>query len=82
MPHARDPGRSLASTRTHVAGAGFCVKKRINFMIDSDLLQRLRLMKSRTRLTESEQIRQAIRMWLDSKEWPLRRPMKNPAGEH
>ena len=48
------------------------VKKRLSFLIDHDLLERLRTLKLRTGLSDSEQIRQAIRMWLDSHEWPTR----------
>jgi hypothetical protein len=47
-------------------------------MIEPDLLDRLRSMKLRTGLSESEQIREAIRMWLDSREWPLRRKAREP----
>jgi len=48
-------------------------KKRCTFMIEPDLLDRLRAIKARTGLSESEQIRQGIRWWLDSREWPPRR---------
>jgi len=51
-------------------------KQRHTFMIDPDLLDRLRRMKLRTGLSESEQIRQAIRWWLESREWPVRRATK------
>ena len=44
-------------------------------MIEPDVLDRLRSIKVRTGLSESEQIRQGIRWWLESREWPLR-------GEH
>jgi metal-responsive CopG/Arc/MetJ family transcriptional regulator len=47
--------------------------KRCTFTIELDLLERLRSMKARTGLSESEQIRQAIRSWLDSREWPVKR---------
>jgi metal-responsive CopG/Arc/MetJ family transcriptional regulator len=46
-------------------------KKRCTFTIEPDLLARLRSMKARTGMSESEQIRQAIRAWLDSREWPV-----------
>jgi metal-responsive CopG/Arc/MetJ family transcriptional regulator len=49
------------------------VKKRVSFLIDPDLFDRLRAMRARTGLSDSEQIREAIRMWLDSREWPPRR---------
>ena len=41
-------------------------------MIDPELLDRLRAMKARTGVSDSEQIREAIRMWLESREWPVR----------
>jgi len=46
-------------------------KKRCTFTIEPDLLERLRSIKARTGMSESEQIRQAIRSWLDSREWPV-----------
>jgi len=49
------------------------VKKRFTFMIDLDLLDRIRSIKSRTGISDSEQIRQAIRMWLESRDWPIGR---------
>jgi metal-responsive CopG/Arc/MetJ family transcriptional regulator len=45
-------------------------KKRCTFTIEQEMLERLRAMKVRTGMSESEQIRQAIRSWLDSREWP------------
>jgi metal-responsive CopG/Arc/MetJ family transcriptional regulator len=57
------------------------MKKRVSFMIDPDLLERLRTMRVRTGLSDSEQIRQAIRMWLDSREWPQRRTSRTPSHE-
>jgi metal-responsive CopG/Arc/MetJ family transcriptional regulator len=57
------------------------VNKRVSFRIEADLLDRLRSMKARTGLSESEQIRQAIQMWLESHQWPTRngprRPLQN-----
>lgn len=46
--------------------------KRVSFLIAPELLERLHAMKARTGLSESEQIRQGIQMWLDSREWPAR----------
>jgi len=57
------------------------VKKRVSFMIDPELLDRLRAMKARTGVSDSEQIREAIRMWLDSNEWPQRRKVPPPLHE-
>ena len=55
-------------------------------MIEPDILDKLRAIKARTGLSESEQVRQGIRWWLESREWPLRkdRPADgelNPGGE-
>ena len=47
-------------------------KKRCTFMIEPELLERLRSVKLRTGLSEGEQIRQGIRWWLESREWPVR----------
>lgn len=68
-----DAGTSLAVQviRTR-QGDGVRVKKRVSFLIEPDLLDALRSLKARTGISESEQIRQAIRMWLDSREWPSR----------
>jgi metal-responsive CopG/Arc/MetJ family transcriptional regulator len=46
--------------------------QRCTFMIEPELLERLRAMAARTGLSQSEQIRQGIRWWLESREWPLR----------
>jgi Arc/MetJ-type ribon-helix-helix transcriptional regulator len=53
------------------------VKKRRTFMIDPDILEKLRAIKERTGLSESEQVRQGIRWWLESREWPSRRPERH-----
>jgi predicted transcriptional regulator len=47
-------------------------KQRFTFMIEPDLLERLRSIATRTSLSLSEQIRQGIRWWLESREWPVR----------
>jgi hypothetical protein len=49
-------------------------KKRCTFLIEPELLERLRSVKFRTGLSESEQIRQGVRWWLESREWPVRTP--------
>jgi hypothetical protein len=56
-------------------------KQRRTFMIEPDLLDRLRAVKARTGLSESEQIRQGIRWWLDSREWPPRKPGRDESVE-
>jgi Ribbon-helix-helix domain len=48
-------------------------KLRRTFTIEPDLLDRLRAIKARTGLSESEQVRQGIRWWLESREWPARK---------
>ena len=55
-------------------------KKRFAFMLDRDLLERLESIKARTGISHSEQIRQAIRMWIDSREWPVRPAVKGKAS--
>jgi len=54
------------------------VKKRRTFMIEPDILDKLRAIKERTGLSESEQVRQGIRWWLESREWPPRRAERQP----
>jgi len=49
------------------------VKKRRTFMIESEILDKLRAIKARTGLSESEQVRQGIQWWLESREWPPRK---------
>jgi hypothetical protein len=39
-------------------------------MIDQELLDQLRSIKARTGISESEQVRQGIRWWLESRQWP------------
>ena len=50
------------------------VMKRRTFMIDPDTLAKLRAIKIRTGISESEQVRQGIRCWLESQGWPIGRP--------
>jgi hypothetical protein len=47
-------------------------KTRCTFMIEPDVLDRLQSIAARTGLSKSEQIRQGIQWWLDSREWPIR----------
>ena len=47
-------------------------KKRCTFMIEPEVLDRLQSIAARTGLSKSEQIRQGIQWWLDSREWPIR----------
>ena len=48
------------------------IKKRCTFMIEPDVLERLQSITARTGLSQSEQIREGIRWWLESREWPLK----------
>jgi len=41
-------------------------------MIERELLDRLTSIAVRTGVSKSEQIRQGVRWWLESREWPLR----------
>ncbi len=43
------------------------MRRRINFYIDEDLADGLKAIKERDGASESEQIRRAIRLWLDAK---------------
>ena len=45
-------------------------KKRCTFMIDTEVLDKLQSITARTGLSKSEQIRQGIQWWLESREWP------------
>jgi hypothetical protein len=56
-------------------------KLRRTFTIEPDLLEKLRAIKVRTGLSESEQVRQGIRWWLESREWPVRSRERNEAAE-
>ncbi len=69
---SRGDGRGCA-----LPGMVVAVKKRRTFMIEPDILEKLRAIKDRTGLSESEQVRQGIRWWLESREWPPRRLEKN-----
>jgi Arc/MetJ-type ribon-helix-helix transcriptional regulator len=56
-------------------------KLRRTFTIEPDLLEKLRAIKARTGLSESEQVRQGIRWWLESREWPARRTESDQSPE-
>jgi hypothetical protein len=53
-------------------------KKLCSFMIESDVFDRLQRISARTGLSKSEQIRQGIRWWLESREWAA--SAQRPAG--
>ena len=58
------------------------MKKRCTFMIDTEVLDKLRSITVRTGLSKSEQIRQGIRWWLESREWPAKGAPGETAGPH
>ena len=49
-------------------------------MIEPEILERLQSLAARTGLSQSEQIRQGIRWWLESREWPIRKTHEASAG--
>jgi hypothetical protein len=49
-------------------------KKRFNVMLDLELVERLNAVKERLGLSVTEQIHRGARIWLQSTEWPKRRP--------
>jgi hypothetical protein len=53
------------------------VKKRRSLLIESDTLEKLRAIKLRTGLSESEQVRQGLQWWLESREWSNERPQRD-----
>jgi hypothetical protein len=53
-------------------------KTRCTFLIEPDTLDRLSSITARTGLSKSEQIRQGIRWWLESREWPLKAERSGP----
>jgi hypothetical protein len=48
-------------------------KIRCSFMIDVDLAQELREVNERTGMSDAEQVRRGIRLWLESIRWPAKR---------
>ena len=46
-------------------------RKTLRFMVDMDLANWMEAIRAKTGLSISEQIRQAIRRWLESREWPI-----------
>jgi hypothetical protein len=55
-------------------------KTRCTFLIESDVLDRLASIAARTGLSKSEQIRQGVRWWLESREWPLKEERSTAAA--
>ena len=56
------------------------MKKRCTFMIDTEVLDKLQSITVRTGLSKSEQIRQGIQWWLESREWPPKGARADTAG--
>jgi len=54
--------------------------KRQTFMIDSETIDRLKAIKARSGLSESEQVRRALRFWLQSFGWPIGEESSQPAA--
>jgi len=50
-------------------------------MIDLELAARLESTKARTGLSIAEQVRQAIRYWLESREWSVTQPRRPTRGD-
>jgi hypothetical protein len=48
-------------------------KVRFTFMVDHEVLRRLREVQSRTGASVAEQIRDGVKWWLDAHEWPADR---------
>ena len=51
-------------------------KKQSNFRIDPDVMDGLQRVKERDGIPLSEQVRRALRAWLESKEGPKKKPAK------
>jgi len=45
-------------------------RTRFSFMIDRELLYRLRAIQARTGLSVAQQIREGIRWWVEARQWP------------
>jgi hypothetical protein len=54
------------------------LRTRFSFMIDRDLLYRLRAIQARTGLSVSQQIREGIRWWVEARQWPDTRAPDTP----
>jgi hypothetical protein len=62
--------------------AGRMKRERRAFLIDPEIGYRLKAIKARSGLSESEQVRRAIALWLESFEWPIRQREKPPGDGH
>jgi hypothetical protein len=59
--------------------AGRMRRERRSFLIEPETGYRLKAIKARSGLSESEQVRRAIALWLESFEWPIRQ-REQPQG--
>ena len=57
-------------------------KKRCSFMIDREVLQKLREIQARTGLSTAQQIREGVRWWLEAREWPEQGRPRQQRAEH
>jgi hypothetical protein len=55
-------------------------KKRCTFMIEREMLDQMRSITNRTGVPMSEQVRQGIRWWLESRQWPHRKQQSGGSG--
>jgi len=53
--------------RHHYDGSTVSPRKLYNFLIDPDLAQGLKVLKARDGVPESEQVRRAVREWLEKR---------------
>jgi hypothetical protein len=57
-------------------------RERRVFLIDTETGYRLKAIKARSGLSESEQVRRAIALWFESFEWPIRQRETPQGGGH
>ena len=55
-------------------------RKHVNFYLDADLGEGLKAIKERDGVSEAEQIRRGIRMYLESKDYKMPRPRAKQKG--
>jgi hypothetical protein len=56
------------------------MRRRINFYIDPDLEDGLKALKERDGVSESEQIRRGIKLWLEAKDYRMPGPKAKRKG--
>ena len=55
-------------------------RKRVNFYLDADLGEGLKAIKERDGVSEAEQIRRGIKLYLESKDYKMPRPRAKRKG--